>query len=452
MIHRVRNLPALAFAFLMLHADVTRADLIMPSNRPPTVDNSGTVQKDPSQDVLDQARAKFKQGQYEEALTLLKAARAKNVALPPAGLLLAELFLGNNLLSQGRSALEQAAIEEPDYPGIYLVFGTLALAENRFTDARLHFEKAATLASSEKWTPNQQRSFRLPCHMGMATLAENRQDWSAAQAALAGWLELDPRNGEARQRLARALLRNGDSQGAVKELETAVKDEPSLPPAAITMARLYTEQGDHKRAGQWMQYALKRDPRNPRVHLGMAAWLFEQGKAEEARRYADTAGGLAPDSRELKWLRGLIARRLKDYRQAETYFQALHDETPGDREASNQLALVLVEQPDKSKQSRALQLAEINARLQPDSPAALSTLGWVYYRLGRLDEAERVLQAAAPGNNLSAETAYYLAHLLANRGRIEPAKQLLKAALDAGKDFILRQDAQELFNQLAKNP
>jgi predicted Zn-dependent protease len=92
--------------------------------------------------------------------------------------------------------------------------------------------------------------------------------------------------------------------------------------------------------------------------------------------------------KEVKLLRGLIARGLKDYAQAEGYFQTLHQDTPGDLQVTNQLALTLVEQGDKTKQSRALQLVEANARAYPNVPDALAMLGWGYYRLGRIDEAE----------------------------------------------------------------
>ena len=91
---------------------------------------------------------------------------------------------------------------------------------------------------------------------------------------------------------------------------------------------------------------------------------------------------------------GLIARHLKDYAQAECQFEAVHQESPEDFQAGNQLALALVEQADPAKQQRSLQLAEANVRVYPRSPEALATLGRVYHRLGRRDEAERALQAA----------------------------------------------------------
>lgn len=416
------------------------------------VESDRAAQESERIDELDKALESFQRREYEQALIVLQAATKAYPELPPARLMMARLFLAHNQLPLGRAALEQAAVESPAYPGIYNGFGALALAEGRLTDAFLHFDKAASLATSGPWTDRQGAFFLLQSHAGLATVAEGRKDWATAHAALAAWLEREPTNGQARQRLARALLELDKPTEAQAQLQQAVKDDPTLDPAAITMGWLYTHKGNLTKAAEWMQAAVKQAPKDPKVQRGMATWLLQQGKTQEAKTHADAAAKLNPDARELKFLRGLIARYLKDYGQAEDYFQALHQETPGDFQASNQLVLALVEQADKTKQGRALQLAEMNARLYPNAPEALSTLGRVYYRLGRLDEAERALQASVSGGTGSSETAYYLAHVLAERGRLDNVQQLLKVALDAPGPFMFRKEAQEWLERMSKKP
>jgi tetratricopeptide (TPR) repeat protein len=175
--------------------------------------------------------------------------------------------------------------------------------------------------------------------------------------------------------------------------------------------------------------------------------LFQHGKGKEGKAHAETAAKLDPESREAKLLQGLIARQLREYVQAEQYFQSLHHESPADMSASNQLALVLVEQADAPKQKRALQLALVNARLAPESAETLSTLGWIYQRLGRLEEAERALRAAVKDGDASAETNYYLAHVLIDRGRPDEARPLLSSALRSS-GFLYRTEAQECLSRL----
>ena len=45
----------------------------------------------------------------------------------------------------------------------------------------------------------------------------------------------------------------------------------------------------------------------------------------------------------------------------------------------------------------------------PEAPEAASTYGWVLFKLGRLDDAEKWLQAAVSSGSVMPDTAYYYA-------------------------------------------
>jgi superkiller protein 3 len=367
-------------------------------------------------------------------------------------LILAELFQIHNQGKRGREALEEAALESPEHPEIYLFFGRLALQEGRLTDAHLHFGKALELARLSQWSPKMRERFLRDAHAGRASEAEQRRSWSDAEAALTAWLKWDPKNGAARQRLGAALFRQGKREKGRSELNQAERDDPKLESAAIALGWLHNEIGEKKEAERMMETAVKKTPKDARVQLGYARWLLEQNRADEARDAADTAARLKSDAQDLSFLRGLIARARKDYTGAERMFQALHEQSLGDFAASNQLVLVLAEQAEKSKRHKALELAELNARLYPTSAEALSTLGRVYHRLGRTEEAEKALRASLSGGEGSADTIYFLAHLLAESAKYDEAKRLLKLALDAPGMFVCRKDARAQLDRLEKKP
>src|SRR5207253_10288038 len=108
---------------------------------------------------------------------------------------------------------------------VAILFGNLALVEGRLTDGSVHFEKAGALALSQRWTAEQRRRFERLCHQGQAFLAEARGDWKAARAALAAWLEQEPANARARQRLGKALFSLGQPDPAYEELQRAAKED-----------------------------------------------------------------------------------------------------------------------------------------------------------------------------------------------------------------------------------
>jgi tetratricopeptide (TPR) repeat protein len=130
----------------------------------------------------------------------------------------------------------------------------------------------------------------------------------------------------------------------------------------------------------------------------------------------------------------------------------VHLASPANFVASNFLTLALIEQPADVKRQRALELAEIDARLYTNSGAALATAGWVYFRRGRLDDAERSLRAALAGGYGSSDTAYFLARVLADRNKPDEVKQWLTLAVKAPGAFAFRKDAQQMLDRLTKKP
>ena len=91
---------------------------------------------------VNEAIKSFQKRDLDTCLQQLTKAVKAHPELPPAHALLAKLALMSNQIALVRPALETAVAQAPDHPEIYILFGNLALLENRATDAALHFEKA----------------------------------------------------------------------------------------------------------------------------------------------------------------------------------------------------------------------------------------------------------------------------------------------------------------------
>jgi tetratricopeptide (TPR) repeat protein len=397
---------------------------------------------------VDQAVKSFEKRDFDRCLRQLASAVKAHPELPPPHALFAKLAFLSNQGALVRPALERAVSEDAVHPEVYILFGNLALVESRLTDASVHFEKAKALAATPRWTVEQRRRFEQVCHQGNAYVAEGRGDWKAARVALTGWLEQEPANARVRHRLGTALFSLGEQDAAYKQLEQAAKEDGSLESAPITMGWLYTRDRDLKKAREWLDHAIKIAPESVAARVAMTSWLLEQGRADEALAHAETAARLDPKSNAVKRVLGLTTRARKEFARSEEIFQALAREAPGDAWVRNQLALVLIEQADDAKRRQALQLAELSVRQNSDDPSALATLGTVYYRLKRLEDAEKVLQIVVGSGKGNSDAAYILALVRADRGHAENAPALLKTALSAPGLFILRKEAQQWLDSL----
>lgn len=68
-------------------------------------------------------------------------------------------------------------------------------------------------------------------------------------------------------------------------------------------------------------------------------------------------------------------------------------------------------------------------RANPTNSSFLDSLGWAYFKLGKLDEAERNLTEAARRNNTSPTIQEHLGDLYQQRGKLELARAAWQKAL-----------------------
>ena len=399
---------------------------------------------------IDAAVNKFKDRDFDGALKILKEAVKKNADLPPAQVIMAQLFSQTNIPTGVRNALEQAIIDSPTDPEAYVIMGDLAVRERRFTEGRMLYEKANSLMGAFSSSAKRKGLLQPRILSGLASIDEIQENWTDAKKQLETWLKIEPTSSVALQRLANCLFHQKDSDGALQRLKDAAKvDSDVLTPEAI-LAQFYEQANDRENAKKWMEAALKAAPKDLKTHLVAGQWALETNQLPEAEAQAAASMQIDPKSLDAKILSGVIALFKKDFATAERYFEAAHLQSPRNFAATNNLALVLIEQKDEAKKRRALEYSQSNVQQNPRSAEAASTYGWVLYRMGRLDEAEKAFQAAVGGGSVGADTAYYIARLSYDRGRETQAKQWLDIALKSTGPFAMRQDAQELLEKLKK--
>ena len=403
---------------------------------------------------IDNAIARFRERDIDGCLAMLERARSLNPQLPPPGVMMAVLWLSVNQLQPARAELEATAVRFPQDPEPYLMLGDIAFQERRITESAVLFEKAAVLAGSFDENPKRRRDFEIRASAGNAAVAEARRQWEQARTQLARWLELDPENASAHQRMGIVAFKLGQEQEALVRFREARALDPNAVQPELGLARLYDDAKKKDIARTLVEKAVKASPDDASVQLAAAQWYLAQNDLDKARAGADAALAIDPRSLEGKIVRGAVARMARDYTAAERSFEEAHVQSPGNFVASNSLALVLIESDDRDARQRAMEMAEANVAMHRDnSPQqvnALTTLAWVYYRMGRREDAERILEQISRSNALTSDGAYYVAKLLADRGDKARARKILDEVLDSEPMFATRPDAADLRESLGR--
>jgi Tfp pilus assembly protein PilF len=403
---------------------------------------------------VEAAEAQFRAGEIDKALQSLETAVVKHAELPPARLLLARLFLRANQLAEARAQLEKVAMDHPDDPEAYAVLGDLSFGERRVVESGMLFDKVAELADKMDDKSARKKGLLIRAQAGQAAVAEFRGQWVLARDHLEAWKKLDDKNAVLHRRLGIVLFNLQKPKEAYAEFKLSAKLSAQMPPAEIAMGRLYhlvgSDEKNRAMAADWMKLAVSEAPEDPRARTGVAEWYLETGNLDEAKKQADEAIKIAPDSLEAKLVLGFVARMKKDFATAEGLFSQAYLASPDNFTARNQLALVLAEQVDQAKQQRGLALAEENAQRFPQATEAAATLGWLYLKSKQLDRAERALNAAASTGSITPDTAYYLAKLLSEQKKKVEARHWCEQALKSQVPFFYRDATEQLLAELRK--
>jgi tetratricopeptide (TPR) repeat protein len=399
---------------------------------------------------LTEAAKKFSASNFDGALKILQDMVKKYPDLPPPQVYMASFFSRVQSIAGMRGALEQAVIDAPNDPEPYILMGDVAVNEHRFTEARMLYKKAEELTASFQGSKKRKEQFSPRILSGEALIEEFLGNWALAQKLLEQCAQLDSKDARVFLRLGHVLFMLKNPTAALERLKEATKIDPEIGSPDVLLGQFYEQNDDHENAKKCMAEALRLSPKDIRIRYSVARWAFDTNQLQDAKTQVAEALKLDPKSVDALVLSGTIAMFLKDYPAAERFFETAHIQSPRNFAASNNLALVLAEQDDEAKRKRAMEFAQSNVQANPRSAMAASTYGWVCYKLGKIDDAEKALKAAISSGANMPDTAYYMAVVAYDRARESEAKEWLDVALKVQTPFANRQEAEALLEKLKK--
>lgn len=181
-----------------------------------------------------------------------------------------------------------------------------------------------------------------------------------------------------------------------------------------------------------------------RLYLVEGELLRDEGAREEAQQVYDAALQQFPDNVELLYARAMNAEGLGRLDLLERDLNAILKQEPDNVQALNALGYTLADRTDRFDE--AYDLIRRAYEQRPDDPAIIDSMGWVTYRLGRLDEAEGYLRQALE-KHFDAEIAAHLGEVLWVAGRQDEARQVWHDALQRDPGHALLKQVIERFSR-----
>jgi tetratricopeptide (TPR) repeat protein len=248
-------------------------------------------------------------------------------------------------------------------------------------------------------------------HDNLAEALIDQQELNAAAAEFQAALKLKPDEPRAHTGLGNILLGQGHPEEAIVELKKATVAERTIPFTYQLLARAYASLHRYDDAIQaWMEVK-KSVFLSTEASLNIGTLLIEQKRYADAIAELQPAAEKRPNDARLQFVlaRGLL--RAGDVEKSMTAFQKTVELNPTPamlNSVSYELAeanvhlddalgyahMAVTQQEDKAAGINLGNLTRADLQMMPALAAEWDTLGWVHYRLGHMDEAEKFISAA----------------------------------------------------------
>lgn len=410
------------FDFLALAAIETDADTRAGLQK--SFDSLLAKHPDNGQLIFGKALLMQQDGDAEGALKLLEKNPPQNGEVAPI-LLRARLLQSLNRGDEALPLLKKSVSQYPDDKRLGLTYARTLVEQNRMTEAKVQF---ASLVEQYPEDDELRFSLALVCLEG--------KSWDEAEGYLQELIERDSHVDSAHLNLGRIAEERNDPEGALVEYALVGPGSEYLP-AQLRQADILISHGRGAEASKKLASARGAQPDYAiQLYLIEAETLAANNQSDRAWNTLQQALKQYPDDLNLLYSRAMLAEKRNDLDQMERDLRAIIKREPDNAMALNALGYTLSDRTTRYTEAKALiqQAYDLN----PDDPAVLDSLGWVNYRLGNLDEAERLLRQALE-RFPDQEVAAHLGEVLWANGKQREAKTIWGTFLKENPDSpILR--------------
>lgn len=377
-----------------------------------------------------------------ESLQQAVFANPKNTVLV---LLLADLQMRSGKTDDALKVLLGAIEKMPDgeessAADLQIKIGEIYLENERYTEAVAAFQTALKLRNIENSiVTEEERAFAMNAYEKIVRSYKNANRLPEAKAAIdKAKVLLGKSDTFADDLLIDFYRETGKRDEALK----IVRERRSRYPEDYGLLRLeasvLTEMGQIIEAVALIKPLLNKTP-SPQYddftnYIFIATLYNEAGRGSEAIQTANQALTAARNEEEKQIAKTVLASAQQvsgDFTSAEATLRTLLKQTPRNPMALNNLGYFLIER--NVKLAEALSLIEQAVKIDPTNPSYLDSLGWAYFKLGKLAEAEKYLKNAARLTS-SATIFEHLGDVYQKQNKPELAKANWRKALNMASD------------------
>jgi tetratricopeptide (TPR) repeat protein len=332
-------------------------------------------------------------------------------------------------------------------PEVRMAEADLLASEGKPLEAIAVIEEV--LSSTKKSNYNEQdRATRIEY---ITVLAERQKEAGRTQDAVSSLRQISELNPSAAPKVevnvVELLLQARDLKGARQTADAALKKFSGDRAVALEHASLLSQLGDFDASIK--EFRGLSDSGKDRDVL-----LFISQVQDKAKRFADESKTLdtiealsttPTEKQAVVFQRGAMFERQKNYDAAEQQFRKVIAADPKNAGALNYLGYMFADRGIRLDEAQKMISQALD--LSPGNGAFLDSLGWVYFRMNKLDQAAEELRKALDDKGTSDDPTVHdhLAEVYFKQGKVREAVQQWETAITGFKAALPSdQDPEEL--------
>ena len=387
-----------------------------------------------------QAYLYLRAGEAEKARASLKALVDADPKDTRSLFYLAEAYNDLEQFGEADKIYRKLLEASPDDPDVLASYGLSQIGQHKFDEAAKTFQAMQKLAD----LPD---NLRVLAKTQLAYIDLQKGNYQAAiDQAKEVVVFRDKPNAQAVNTALEAMKKQKKFSDAVALLQPLVDKYSADPFVNARYVEFLLRAGDKDRARVAATTQTKFGVRNT---VGAAEAYVQNEQYDAAVGLLRDALKAKPDEVDLQFELGSALERSGNKGEAEKVFEQILAKHPENTQTLNYLGYMWAESGMNLDRAQAMLQKAVAA--EPRNGAYIDSLGWVYYRQGKLDLAEKYLTDATRLLPRDATVHEHLGDVLAKRGQVSRALELYRAALklepEAKDEAKLRSKIAELEKQ-----
>jgi tetratricopeptide (TPR) repeat protein len=333
--------------------------------------------------LILQARFAAQLEQYADAISLLDQVLKMDSSLSDVHIIKARILDAQGKREESEALMLKVLEEHPDNTNLRMQYARMLVEDGKFDFAREQF------LILQRQTPENPEVL-----MSLALLYIETKQLDEAADFLDQLIEMD-KNVDVANYYHGRIAQNRERHKEAIAYYLKVKNGSYVFEAKLRIAGLFARLGRVSEAIDQLELLAEKQtswPNRVRAYLAQGEILRSTKRYKEAFEMYSRALMQNPEDADLLYARALTAEKVDRLDIAESDLLKVLSTEPENANALNALGYTLADRTERLQE--ALEYIKRAMELVPDDPAILDSLGWVSYRLGKMQDAVKWLGKA----------------------------------------------------------